>query len=71
MRTLLIARFYRTLYYNIPKKSIVSIMSVRNYLYESLNKYERTIQIQYNNDERNCSFRTANQVYLNTFKHYL
>lgn len=46
-------------------------MCVRKYLYESLNKYERTIQIQYNNDERNCSFRTANQVYLNTFKHYL
>lgn len=41
-------------------------MSVRLYLDESLNKYERTIQIQYNNDERNSSFRTANQVYLNT-----
>lgn len=46
-------------------------MSERLYLDKSLNKYVRTIQIQYNNDEWNCSFRTANQVYLNTFKHYL
>lgn len=52
MRTLLIARFYRTLYYNIPTKSIVNIMSVRLSLDESLNKYERIIQIQYNNYER-------------------